>query len=478
MGLAEVLRHLPRLLRLRRELVERLLAARPTCFVGIDSPEFNLRVAPALKNAACRPCSTSARRCGPGGRAGCARSASRSTSCCACCRSRRISTRARRARGVRRPSARRPHSARQRPRRRARRARAAGDGARWSPCCRAAAARGTPPWAAVRGDARVAGRAPARTSVRRADGTASGASLRARASRRTPRCRRPAGRRPGAALHGGGRRGAARLGYGDAGGHAGQAADGGRLPRRAAHQLAAARPRLVKTQYFSQPNLLAGRALVPEYFQGQVRPDVLGPAVLGAARTRGPARAHEAFAAIHRRCVATRAPARPRRSSSSWPRRRARGERARSRARRVRLARAGGSAGVDEAGRGPLAGPVVAAVVVLDPARSIDGLADSKELRPPSARRSRGSAPRRGSWALGEADAAEIDQLNILQATLLAMQRALVALHRAAVPWSDGNRAPACADSARVPRGGGRGRRHGRQRSARHRSSPRSTATG
>ncbi len=102
------------------------------------------------------------------------------------------------------------------------------------------------------------------------------------------------------------------------------------------------------------------------------------------------------------------------------------------------------SAGVDEAGRGPLAGPVVAAAVILDPARSIDGLADSKAMSP--ARRE-ALAPviraRSLSWALGWADASEIDALNILQATMLAMRRALVALH---LPPShvvvDGNRCP------------------------------------
>jgi ribonuclease HII len=106
--------------------------------------------------------------------------------------------------------------------------------------------------------------------------------------------------------------------------------------------------------------------------------------------------------------------------------------------------RPGLSAGVDEAGRGPLAGPVVAAAVILDPSRSIDGLADSKAIAP--ARREVLAAEIRSrslSWALGWADAAEIDALNILQATMLAMRRALLALH---LPPShvvvDGNRCP------------------------------------
>src|SRR5258708_147132 len=86
-------------------------------------------------------------------------------------------------------------------------------------------------------------------------------------------------------------------------------------------------------------------------------------------------------------------------------------------------------AGVDEAGRGRLAGPVVAAAVILDPRRRIRGLADSKVLS--SAERAR-LAPiiraRALAWAVGWADRDEIDCLNILEATLLAMRRALLAL--------------------------------------------------
>lgn len=101
-------------------------------------------------------------------------------------------------------------------------------------------------------------------------------------------------------------------------------------------------------------------------------------------------------------------------------------------------------AGVDEAGRGPLAGPVVAAAVILDAGRSIDGLADSKALKP--ARREQLAVEIRAhsfAWGLGWADAAEIDAINILQATFLAMRRALAAL--AAAPAHvvvDGDRCP------------------------------------
>ena len=85
--------------------------------------------------------------------------------------------------------------------------------------------------------------------------------------------------------------------------------------------------------------------------------------------------------------------------------------------------------GVDEAGRGPLAGGVFAAAVVLDPARPIDGLADSKQLDPEErtrlARRIRRHAL---AWAVAHATVEEIDRLNILRASLLAMQRAVAAL--------------------------------------------------
>lgn len=101
-------------------------------------------------------------------------------------------------------------------------------------------------------------------------------------------------------------------------------------------------------------------------------------------------------------------------------------------------------AGVDEAGRGPLAGPVVAAAVVLSAAHSIDGLADSKTL---SASRRETLADQirthAAAWALGAASVEEIDRLNILQATLLAMQRAVRGLSiMPDLVLVDGNRAP------------------------------------
>jgi ribonuclease HII len=86
-------------------------------------------------------------------------------------------------------------------------------------------------------------------------------------------------------------------------------------------------------------------------------------------------------------------------------------------------------AGIDEAGRGPLAGPVVAAAVILRPGRPIDGVADSKVLSPDE-RSALDPVIRREAlcFGIGWADRAEIDALNILQATFLAMRRALLAM--------------------------------------------------
>ncbi len=101
-------------------------------------------------------------------------------------------------------------------------------------------------------------------------------------------------------------------------------------------------------------------------------------------------------------------------------------------------------AGVDEAGRGPLAGPVAAAAVILHPDRPIAGLGDSKKLSE-IRRQALADEIREHSiaWSVGWADAAEIDAINILQATLLAMRRALLGL--SVVPGFvkvDGNHLP------------------------------------
>ena len=101
-------------------------------------------------------------------------------------------------------------------------------------------------------------------------------------------------------------------------------------------------------------------------------------------------------------------------------------------------------AGVDEAGRGPLAGPVCVAAVILDPARAIDGLGDSKQL---SERRREALYPlileRAVAWRIEFVEVAEIDQRNILQATMAGMRRAVALLSPAAAhALVDGNRVP------------------------------------
>ncbi|MFW5953806.1 MAG: ribonuclease HII [Guyparkeria sp.] len=103
--------------------------------------------------------------------------------------------------------------------------------------------------------------------------------------------------------------------------------------------------------------------------------------------------------------------------------------------------------GVDEAGRGPLAGPVVAAAVILDPDRRIAALNDSKQL---TERRREALfdeiRERASGWAIAEASVAEIDSLNILHASMLAMRRAVLALIEQGHPIDrahiDGNRCP------------------------------------
>lgn len=101
-------------------------------------------------------------------------------------------------------------------------------------------------------------------------------------------------------------------------------------------------------------------------------------------------------------------------------------------------------AGVDEVGRGPLAGPVVAAAVILDPAQPIAGLADSKKLSEKKREALFDEIKAKAlSFAIAEASVAEIDQLNILHASMLAMKRALEALEPAAeYALIDGNRCP------------------------------------
>jgi len=102
------------------------------------------------------------------------------------------------------------------------------------------------------------------------------------------------------------------------------------------------------------------------------------------------------------------------------------------------------NAGVDEAGRGPLAGPVMAAAVILDPSKPIEGIADSKKLTPSTRERLFERITQNAlAYSVSQASVQEIDALNILQATMLAMRRAVTGLSlRPAHVWVDGNHLP------------------------------------
>lgn len=108
--------------------------------------------------------------------------------------------------------------------------------------------------------------------------------------------------------------------------------------------------------------------------------------------------------------------------------------------------------GVDEAGRGPLAGPVYAAAVILDPARPIPGLKDSKKLSPASRIRLAHEIRQHAlAWAVATASVEEIERLNILHASLLAMRRAVLMLDPAPeLALIDGNRCPELPCPARA----------------------------
>lgn len=110
--------------------------------------------------------------------------------------------------------------------------------------------------------------------------------------------------------------------------------------------------------------------------------------------------------------------------------------------------------GVDEAGRGPLAGPVVAAAVILCP-EGIAGLDDSKKLSAKRRAELEDQIKAQCRWAIGEASVEEIDRINILQATMLAMTRAVEALGvEPAEVLVDGNRLPRWRYAARAIIGG------------------------
>jgi len=108
--------------------------------------------------------------------------------------------------------------------------------------------------------------------------------------------------------------------------------------------------------------------------------------------------------------------------------------------------------GVDEAGRGPLAGPVYAAAVILDPARRINGLADSKILSPERREILASRIKERAvAWSIACATVEEIDRLNIFHASMLAMRRAVESLAvRPAEAWIDGNQCPKLSCEAKA----------------------------
>ncbi len=113
-------------------------------------------------------------------------------------------------------------------------------------------------------------------------------------------------------------------------------------------------------------------------------------------------------------------------------------------------------AGVDEAGRGPLAGPVIAAAVILNPDNPIAGLADSKALSHKKREALFAEIREKAlTWSVARATVAEIDDINILQASLLAMQRAVAGLKYApSLALIDGNRCPLLPCEARAIIGG------------------------
>mgnify|MGYP003530644892 CR=1 FL=1 len=109
-------------------------------------------------------------------------------------------------------------------------------------------------------------------------------------------------------------------------------------------------------------------------------------------------------------------------------------------------------AGVDEVGRGPLVGDVVTAAVILDPANPVEGLADSKKLSEKKRLALYGEIKAKAlAWSIGRATPQEIDELNILHATMLAMQRAVAGLSMTPeLVFIDGNRCPLLAMPARA----------------------------
>ena len=301
MGLAEILRHLPRLLRLRRDLLERLVAAAPDAFIGIDSPEFNLRVAGALKERGI----PTVQYVSPqvwAWRQGRVRSIGQAVDLVLCVlpfETAFYESHAVRAVFVGHPLADRvPLVSDPLPARAALGLPATGPVVAVLPGSRGGeVSRLGPPFAAT--VAWLAGQRPELTFV--------APMANAAARLRFERALRE--HAPGVPVHLVDGRAQEALTASDAvlvtSGTATLETALVKRPMVVAYRVAPLtswllrRLRLVKTEFFSQPNLLAGRALVPEFFQEQVRPDVLGPAVLEQLERPDRAALVEACMEIH-----------------------------------------------------------------------------------------------------------------------------------------------------------------------------------
>jgi lipid-A-disaccharide synthase len=302
MGLAEIVRHLPRLLRLRRELITRLVAAAPDAYVGIDSPEFNLRVARELKARGV----PTVQYVSPqvwAWRQGRVRTIGNSVDLVLCLLPFEVDFY--RAHGVRAEFVGHPLADRiplQSDRDVARAALGLGDGgsvvAVLPGSRRAEVGRLGPPFAAT--IAWLAVQRPDLRFVAAMAGDAARASFSASLALHAP----------GVDVRVIDGRAQDCMAASDvvllASGTATLEATLVKRPMVVAYRVAPLTNwllrglKLVKTEYFSQPNLLGGRALVPEFYQGQVRPEVLGPAVLQQLERPDVLELTEAFSDIHR----------------------------------------------------------------------------------------------------------------------------------------------------------------------------------
>jgi lipid-A-disaccharide synthase len=301
MGLAEILRHLPRLLRLRRELLERFAAAAPDAFIGIDSPEFNLRVARALKQRGV----PTVQYVSPqvwAWRQGRVHSIGQAVDLVLCVlpfETGFYESHSVRAVFVGHPLADRvPLVSDPLPARAALGLPASGPVVAVLPGSRRGEVnRLGPPFAAT--VAWLAEQRPGLTFVAPMAGAAARAGFEQALREQAP----------GVHVHLVDGRAQEALAASDAvlvaSGTATLETALVKRPMVVAYRVAPftswllRRMKLVKTEFFSQPNLLAGRALVPEFFQEQVRPEVLGPAVLGQLERPDRESLVEAFAGIH-----------------------------------------------------------------------------------------------------------------------------------------------------------------------------------